>query len=145
MCGDLDNEVDDATVAAYRSLALRLLRGHAPAAAAAPPGEDLPAYMETLFQDTLARCCADAAASDSTDASLLLAQTVVLARAAGVLAAQLHLTEDPLRQVLDAMMQGYASEKGGRQRIDHDHHHHGPGEHHHHHHGEHDHHHHHHG
>jgi hypothetical protein len=142
MCGDLDSEVDDKTLAAYRGLALRLLHGKTVQQAATPPGEDLPAYMALLFQDVIARACADADASDTTDAGLLLAQSVVLARAAGVLAAQLHLTEDPLRQVMEALMDGYASEKGGRQRIDHDHHHHGPGEHHDH---DHDHHHHHHG
>lgn len=144
MCGDLDDAADDTTLAAYRGLALRLLKGRRIGEAAAPPEEDMPTYMARLFQDVIGRACADADAADDTDAGLLLAQSVVLARAAGVLAAQMNLTEDPLRQVMEALMDGYASEQGGRRRIDHDHHHHGPGEdhdhshghgHHHHHHG----------
>jgi hypothetical protein len=145
MCGDLDNDADDTTLAAYRGLALRLLKGRPAQAAGVAPEEEMPAYMSRLFQDVIARACADAGASDTTDAGLMVAQAVVLARAAGVLAAQLNLTEDPLRQVMEALMDGYASEQGGRRRIDHDHHDHG-----HHHHGhehdhEHGHHHHHHG
>ena len=132
MCGDLDNETDDATLAAYRGLALRLLHGRPLPAAAMPAGEDAPAYMKRLFADVLARACADAEGSDRTDVGLLLAQAVVLARAAGVLAAQLPLTEDPLRHAMEALMDGYGAEHGARRRVDHDHHHHGNGHHHHH-------------
>jgi hypothetical protein len=85
--------------------------------------------MAGLFQTVLSQVCVDAEASASADNTLLIAQSVVLARAAGILAAQLHLSEDPLRQVIEALMDGYASENGGQQRVDLDHHHHGPGDH----------------
>jgi hypothetical protein len=131
MCGDLETQDDSTTLATYRGLAARHLRGKAlPHTVKVIPGQDLPSYMSGLFQSVLSQVCVDATSSSlSVDNTFLIAQSVVLARAAGVLAAQLHLSEDPLRQVIEALMEGYASENGGHQQIDLDHHHHGPGGH----------------
>jgi hypothetical protein len=129
MCGDLDHSEDTATLAAYRQLKARVSRAQA---ARNPQSPDLAAYMSDLFNDVLSRACADAEAASSVDRDLLLAQSVVLARAAGVLAAQLPATEDPLRNVIEAVMDGYAGGQGGPTKagLDHDHDHH---DHHHHH------------
>ena len=123
MCGDLDQLEDSATLAAYRALAARLPRGGGIAGAA--PASDLASYMSGLFNDVMARACADAEAVASLDSSLLLAQSAVLARAAGILAAQMRVAEDPLRSVIEAVMDGYTSSSGARADVDHDHHHHG--------------------
>ena len=145
MCGDLGTDSDSATLATYRALAAQLLRRGAVHRLAQnmaessegrkrgrqPPGADLPAYMANMFQDIVALVCADAEAADMADSALLIAQSVVLARTAGVLAAQLQLGEDPLRQVIEALMDGYAHGNGGRIQVDHHHHHPEVGEHHH--------------
>ena len=127
MCGDLDHAEDTATLAAYRKLAAGLSNNRATATAASAP--DLATYMSGLFNDVLARACADAEAVPSLDSSLLLGQSVVLARAAGILAAQMRATEDPLRAVIEAMMDGYSGSHGPRSEVDcdhqHDHHRHG--------------------
>jgi len=119
MCGDLDHQDDAATLAAYRRLAAGL-SGNGATAANAP---DLASYMTGLFNDVVARVCADAEAVPSLDSGLLLAQSVVLARAAGVLAAQVPIAEDPLRAAIEAMMDGYGGSRGAD--VDLDHHHHG--------------------
>jgi hypothetical protein len=128
MCGDLDNSEDTATLAAYRRLAAGLPRGAIVAKAAAPTS-DLPSYMSGLFNTVIGGACADAEAARSVDGSLLLAQAVVLARAAGVLAAQMSVREDPLRAVIEAVMDGYAGSQGARADVDLDHHHHHAGDH----------------
>jgi len=128
MCGDLDNLEDTATLAAYRRLAAGLPRDTV--ASDSAPISDLPSYMSGLFNAVLARVCADAEGASSLDGSLLLAQSVVLARAAGVLAAQISVREDPLRAVIEAVMDGYSGSQSARADIDPDHYHH---------HGEHDH------
>jgi hypothetical protein len=123
MCGDLDQLEDTATLAAYRRLAATHLRNHGAATAAGAPAADLATYMSALFNDTLARACADAEAVPSLDSSLLLAQSVVFARAAGLLAAQMPVAEDPLRAVIEAVMDGYAGAQGPRAAAGADHHH----------------------
>jgi hypothetical protein len=122
MCGDLDNLEDTATLAAYRRLAAGLPRDTI--ASKTAPVSDLPSYMSDLFNSVIARVCADAEATSSLDGSLLLAQSVVFARAAGVLAAQMSVREDPLRAVIEAVMDGYAGSQGARADVDLDHHHH---------------------
>jgi hypothetical protein len=122
MCGDLDSAEDTATLAAYRRLAATLPKGIA--TARTQPASDVAAYMSGLFNDIVARACADAEAASSLDNSLLLAQSVVLARAAGVLAAQMSVREDPLRSVVEALMDGYTSSQGARVDADLGHHHH---------------------
>jgi hypothetical protein len=128
MCGDLDNLEDTPTLAAYRRLAAGLPRGTIISKADAPTS-DLPSYMSGLFNTVIARACADAEAASSLDSGLLLAQSVVLARAAGVLAAQMSVREDPLRAVIEAVMDGYAGSQGARADVDLDHHHHHDGHH----------------
>jgi hypothetical protein len=123
MCGDLDNLEDTPTLAAYRRLAAGLPHD-ASLPKAAAPASDLPSYMSGLFNSVIARACADAEAASSLDSSLLLAQSVVLARAAGMLAAQMSVREDPLRSVIEAVMDGYAGSQGARADVDLDHHHH---------------------
>lgn len=120
MCGSLDRDVNSATLATYRSLAARLLHRSDNKPTRAAPGHDLSVYMGNLFQDILGPLCADAETADTVDSSLLIAQSVVLARTAGILAAQLQLSEDPLRQVIEALMDGYAHENGGRSSVEHD-------------------------
>lgn len=122
MCGDLDHSEDTATLAAYRRVKERISRNAQ--AARNPQSPNLAAYMSGLFNDVLLRACADAEAAPSVDRDLLLAQSVVLARAAGVLAAQLPVTEDPLRNVIEAMMDGYTGAQGGRTETGHHHDHH---------------------
>jgi hypothetical protein len=121
MCGSLDRDVNSATLATYRSLATRLLHRSDSKPTRAIPGRDLSIYMSSLFQDILGPLCADAEAAEMADSALLIAQSVVLARPAGILAAQLHLNEDPLRQVIEALVDGYAHENGGRPSAGHDH------------------------
>src|SRR5262249_59354732 len=106
-----DHSEDTSTLAAYRRLKARISRAQTPRD---PQSPNLAAYMSDLFNDVLSRACADAEAASSVDRDLLLAQSVVLARAAGVLAGQLPVTEDPLRNVIEAMMDGYAGAQGDR-------------------------------
>jgi hypothetical protein len=134
MCGDLDNAEDTATLAAYRRLAAALPKDAA--VSRTRPASDVAGYMSGLFNDIIARACTDAETAPSLDNSLLMAQSVVFARAAGVLAAQMNVREDPLRLVIEALMDGYTSSQGARVDADLDHHDHHD---HHHHHGHHDH------
>jgi hypothetical protein len=123
VCGSLDGDTDVATVASYRNLARRMLTRTEHSQARAVPTSELPAYMGNLFQDILQMLCADAEGANAVDSAFVIAQCVVLARTAGILAAQLQLTDDPLRQVIEALMDGYTVENGGRQAPAHHHHH----------------------
>ena len=79
-----------------------------PAQGQAPAGKDTAAYMENLFCDSLRRGLRDsAAAGDGHRYECLAAQPVVFARLAGFLAGHLALGEDPLRKVMEALMDGY--------------------------------------
>src|ERR671916_233212 len=132
MCGDLDEEdpLEKALHTRFRSHARALLkdgsRGKS-SAAGAPPS--LPAYLDALFADALARCVRDTdAAEEERRYEMVAAQPIVFARLAGFLAAHASLQEDPLRKVIEALMHGYAEAERlepyhGHDHHDHDHHH----------------------
>jgi hypothetical protein len=141
MCGDLDEEdrLGEALYARFRAHARTLLKKRPAGKTAA--GAPLPAYLDGLFADALARCLRDSnAAGAERRYEMLAAQPIVFARLAGFLAAHASLQEDPLRKVVEALMHGYAE----AERIapdhghdhDHDHDHDHGGHHHHHAHGQ---------
>lgn len=133
MCGDLEPE-DTASLATYRRIAAGL-RQPLPAPDA-PPDADIATYMATMFDRILAHACADAESAAGSAGDLLFAQSMVLARAAGRLAREIDLHEDPLKNLIEALMDGYAgagAARGGQHHLDHHHDHpHGEGHHHHH-------------
>jgi hypothetical protein len=122
MCGDVDEEAgegEDALYARFLARARTLLEERPqgkPGGASADPY----AYMDKLFADALARCVRDGeeATQDARYRRLAL-QALVFARLAGFLAGHLALEEDPLRQVIEALMRGYA--EAGPAEADHDH------------------------
>ena len=66
------------------------------------------AYMDGLFGDILNACIKDGRRVSGSDRYRVLAsQSIVLARAAGFLARQLDLREDPLRNSIGALMAEY--------------------------------------
>lgn len=70
--------------------------------------EALHGYMDGLFGDILNACIKDGRHASGADRYRVLAsQAVVIARAAGFLAARLDLRTDPLRTAMDALMAGY--------------------------------------
>jgi hypothetical protein len=137
MCGDVDEEAGEWENALYARLLARaraLLEERpqgAPSAGADPYG-----YMDKLFADALARCVRDGEeASEDGRYRRVALQPLVFARLAGFLAGHLALEEDPLRQVIEALMRGYAEAGPAEAEHDHDHdhdheHEHGHGHHH---------------
>ena len=122
MCGDVDEEageIEGQLYARFRAHAHALLEPHAPAPAT--PGDPL-AYMEKLFSDALSRCTRDAEEAGPDQRHLrLTSQALVLARLAGLLAGHQGLEQDPLRKVIEALMQGYAEAEAAQADHDHDH------------------------
>jgi hypothetical protein len=121
MCGDVDEEAgewENALYARFVGRARTLLeeRPQAKADASADPY----AYMDKLFADALARCVRDGEA-EGADARYrrLALQPLVFARLAGLLAGHLAREDDPLRQIIEALMRGYA--EAGPAQADHDH------------------------
>lgn len=117
MCGDVDeddsSEADEQLYTRFVAHAKALLGQHAPR-----DGNDPYAYMDKLFADALSRCVRDAGEADgSARSGRLVAQPLVLARLAGFLASHLPPGQDPLRQVIEALMLGY----GEAERLDHAH------------------------
>jgi hypothetical protein len=82
------------------------------------PANVTPDYAEKLFIDALSRCVKDGA-EDSY--RRLAVQPLVFARLAGLLAGHLGLDRDPLRKVIEALMQGYDEAQHARHDHDHDH------------------------
>lgn len=121
MCGDLDE--DDGGEQAKELYARFLLHAQALLVQQGPSGEsrdDLLVYMDKLFADGLSRTVRDGEQIDDAERyARLAAQPLVFARLAGFLAAHLALADDPLRRVIDALMQGY----GEAEELEHDHHH----------------------
>ncbi len=122
MCGDLDEEnvESERLYAAFLNAAHSALheavehrggsRAHLADAAGEVSDASLHAYMDGLFGDILNACIKDGRpVSGSSRYRVLASQAVVLARAAGFLAAQLDLREDPLRTAIGALMDGYES------------------------------------
>jgi hypothetical protein len=125
MCGD-DHEEQEFEEHAYQHalLALRSYFGASAAdrsAALARAGApDLPAYMDGLFQALLGLCVKESGeAATAYRLRLLAAQSVVLARLAGLVAARLPAGQDALRDAIEALMDGYAERD--RPVSDHDH------------------------
>jgi hypothetical protein len=131
MCGDLDEEVSE-TQKLYGAF---LRAAHAAIHEAADhrggsrnkldeqrgPLADsvLHSYMDGLLADILAACIKDGKRVNESDCyRVLSAQAVVLARLAGFLAGQLDLREDPLKNALGALMNGYEARYG---ELDHHH------------------------
>ncbi len=123
MCGDDEDagELEEHFYARFLAHARALLPAAAAEAKAEP--EDLLAYMDKLFSDALSRCVKDSGESGEQAYQRLAAQPVVFARLAGLLAGHLGLERDPLRKVIEALMQGYdeAQAKADEHPHDHDH------------------------
>jgi hypothetical protein len=98
MCGDVDEEAGEAEgllYARFLAHARTLLEPHG--------------RSETAAKDALSRCVRDGAEGAADRRYLRLSrQPLVLARLAGLLAGHLALDQDPLRKVIEALMQGYA-------------------------------------
>jgi hypothetical protein len=125
MCGDVDEEAGELQELLYgRFLAhvRALLEPHAPGKAAP---DDRVAYMEKLFSDALSRSARDGEEAGADKRYVrLTGQALVFARLAGLLAGHLGLEQDPLRKVIEALMQGYAEAEAAQAKHDHDHDHH---------------------
>jgi hypothetical protein len=133
MCGDVDEEageIEGLLYARFLAHARALLETPGHAEAASP--DDPLAYMDKLFSDALSRCARDGEEAAAGKRYLRLAnQPLVFARLAGLIAGHLALDHDPLRKVIEALMQGYAEAARADHDHDHDHaHDHGHGHHH---------------
>jgi hypothetical protein len=114
MCGDDEDtgEMEELVYARFLAHARALLDP------ASVDAEAAPAYAEKLFIDALSRCVKDSAEDGY---QRLAVQPLVFARLAGLLAGHLGLDRDPLRQVIEALMQGYDEAQHAGHDHDHDH------------------------
>jgi hypothetical protein len=123
MCGDVDEEageLEELLYARFLAHARALLEPQGHAKAASP--DDAIAYMDKLFSDALSRCVRDGEEAGADQRYLRLAnQPLVLARLAGLIAGHLALDQDPLRKVIEALMQGYREAAQAGHDYDHDH------------------------
>jgi hypothetical protein len=123
MCGDVDEDAGELAQLLYAGFlahARTLLQPQAHAESASP--DDPLAYMEKLFSDALSRCARDAEEAGPDKRHLrLTSQALVFARLAGLLAGHQGLEQDPLRKVIEALMQGYAEAEAAQADHDHDH------------------------
>jgi hypothetical protein len=124
MCGDDEDagELEELLYARFLVHARALLQPHGHATTDPTPPDDPIAYMDKLFSDALSRCARDGeeAGADSRYRRLA-SQPLVFARLAGLLAGHLGLDQDPLRKVIEALMQGYAEAAQADHGHDHDH------------------------
>src|SRR5258708_1445036 len=128
MCGDVDEdagELEELLYARFLAHARALLQPHGHAKADSTATHDPVAYMDKLFSDGLSRCARDGEEAGA-DARYprLASQPLVFARLAGLLAGHLGLDQDPLRKVIEALMQGYADTARAEHDHDHEHGHH---------------------
>ena len=114
MCGDDEDagEMEELAYARFLTHARALLEPASVDANAAPD------YAEKLFIDALSRCVKDGA--DGGYQRLAL-QPLVFARLAGLLAGHLGLDRDPLRKVIETLMQGYDEAQHAEHDHGHDH------------------------
>ena len=114
MCGDdeVAGEMEELAYARFLTYARALLE---PASVDAHAES---AYAEKLFIDALSRCVKDGAEGGY---QRLAIQPLVFARLAGLLAGHLGLDRDPLRNVIEALMQGYDEAQANEAEHDHDH------------------------
>jgi len=120
MCGDDEDtgELEELLYARFLAHARALLEPQGHSTADTKPPDDPITYMDKLFSDALSRCVRDGEEAGADKNYLRLAsQPLVFARLAGLPAGHLALDQDPLRQVIEALMQGYAEAA----RTDHDH------------------------
>jgi hypothetical protein len=127
MCGDVDEdagELEELLYARFLAHARALLEPHADSrheTKTASPDDPL-AYMSKLFADALSRSVRDGAeAAANQRYPRLASQPLVFARLAGLIAGHLALDQDPLRKVIEALMQGYAEAAQADHDHDHDH------------------------
>src|SRR5258708_31845102 len=127
MCGDVDEdagELEGLLYARFLAHARALLEAHhSKAEVTAASSDDPAAYMDKLFSDALSRCVRDGEEAAADQRYLRLTrQPLVFARLAGLLAGHLALDQDPLRKIIEALMQGYAeapqADHGKRQQPD---------------------------
>jgi hypothetical protein len=122
MCGDDEDsdELEEMLYARFLTHARARLRPDDRPAAASP--DDPLAYMDKLFSDALSRCVRDGEEAGVEQRYLRLAtQPLVFARLAGLLAGHLALDQDPLRKVIEALMEGYADAARAEHEHEHDH------------------------
>lgn len=122
MCGDDEDagELEELLYARFLAHARALLEPDGRADTASP--DDPVTYMDKLFSDALSRCVRDDEEAGAGKRYLRLAtQPLVFARLAGLLAGHLALDQDPLRKVIEALMQGYAETAQADHEHDHDH------------------------
>jgi hypothetical protein len=123
MCGDVDEdagELEGLLYARFLAHARALLEPLGHARTASP--DDPLAYADKLFSDALSRCVRDSEeAGAERRYPRLTSQTLVFARLAGLVAGHLALDQDPLRKVIEALMQGYAEASQADHQHDHDH------------------------
>src|SRR5580704_1557623 len=121
MCGDDEDagELEEMLYARFLAHARALLQ---PDGRATDAPDDPLAYMDKLFSDALSRCVRDGEEAGVEQRYLRLAtQPLVFARLAGLLAGHLALDQDPLRKVIEALMEGYADAARAEHEHDHDH------------------------
>jgi hypothetical protein len=122
MCGDDENagESEELLYARFLAHARALLEPDGRSNVASP--DDPVAYMDKLFSDALSRCTRDGEEAGADKRYLRLAsQPLVFARLAGLIAGHLALDQDPLRKVIEALMQGYAEAAQAGHEHEHDH------------------------
>ena len=122
MCGDDEDagELEELLYARFLAHASALLQPH-DHAQAAPPDDPI-AYMDKLFSDALSRCARDAEEAGADGRYLRLAsQPLVFARLTGLLAGHLARDQDPLRKIIETLMQGYAEAAQANHDHDRDH------------------------
>jgi len=110
MCGDSDDEKEARDLIARLAQRVDInARRSALAAGLALDADGLYGYMDRLFSDIVETAAADAvAAAPETRVDLARGQSIVLARAAGLMAACVG-GEDALHAVMDALLHGYAA------------------------------------
>jgi hypothetical protein len=110
MCGDLDEDerqIEEQLYARFRAHAQAVLAEYSNAAGRQP--SDLNEYLDKLFSDTLSRSARDGDAAEPAQRYERLAmQPLVFARLAGFLAAHLSPSQEPLREVIEALKLGYS-------------------------------------
>ena len=125
MCGDDEDagELEELLYTRFLTHVRALLQPQGQLPAASP--DDPIAYMDKLFSDALSRCARDAEEAGADKRYLRLAsQPLVFARLTGLLAGHLARDQDPLRKVIETLMQGYAEAAQADHEHDHEHGHH---------------------
>jgi hypothetical protein len=112
MCGESEDEKEASDLVARLARCVDInARRSTLAAGLSLDSEGLYAYMDRLFSDLVETAAADTvAAAPETRVDMARGQSVVLARAAGLMAASIG-GEHALHAVMDALLHGYAAAK----------------------------------